>query len=99
MIGEIQYQHFGIIGIIDMGLEGEQYMIIITDRIPVVRFPCGHIAYRIQKIDFIKLNIRKQNNLLPTTFDNDEYDKPITSKEALKEITKYIEGVKRIFEI
>jgi hypothetical protein len=31
-------------------------MVIITDRIPVARFPCGNIAYRIQKINFVKLN-------------------------------------------
>ena len=85
-LGEIQYQHFGIIGIIDMGLEAEQYMVIITDRIPVARFPCGHIAYRIQKIDFIKLR-------------SNHFDESTTSKEALKEILKYIEGVKRLFEI
>ena len=61
-------------------------MVIITDRIPVARFPCGHIAYRIQKIDFIKLNAYHS-------------DASQTTKDAQKQILKYIEGVKRLFEI
>ena len=70
-----------------MGLKHEQYMVIITDRIPVARFPCGNIVYRIQKINFIKINTQLE------VVTNKE------SKETQKEIQKYIEGIKRIFEI
>ena len=62
LVGDQQHQHFGVIGIIH--INQELFLVIITDRSPVARFPCGNIAYRVSKIDFIpfvqKTNVNKE---------------------------------------
>ena len=36
-----------------MNINEDLFLVIISDRVPVARFPCGNIAYRVSKIEFI----------------------------------------------
>lgn len=45
-----------------MNINKELFLVIITDRTPVARFPCGNIAYKVSKIDFIPFISTANNN-------------------------------------
>ena len=59
------YSAYGIMGILSVATS--LFLVIITDRQPVAKFPCGNMVYEITEIDFVPLS----PNLLQTQMATD----------------------------